>query len=87
MLDKAARSKIDPCLINVCLGVKKGAWVNFRSCDSGSERKLVVRFSTRVYERIAYFSLPWSKYWFNLQTVSENKFCFGLKKVVGWILF
>ena len=26
------------------------------------------------------FSLLWSKYWFNLQTVSEKKISFGLKK-------
>ena len=44
-------------------------------------------FSTGVYESKILFSLPFSKYCSNLQTVSEKKFSFGLKKSVGVIIF
>ena len=32
-------------------------------------------------------SLPFGKHWSNLQTVSELKLCFGLRKCVGVIIF
>ena len=63
----------------VCAVYRANGFVNFRACVSGRERKLVLRLSTGVYERTANFSLPWSKYWLNLQTVSVNKFYFDLK--------
>ena len=44
-------------------------------------------FSTGVYERKILFSLPFCKYCSKLQTVSEKKLCFGLKKIVGGIIF
>ena len=33
------------------------------------------------------FSIPFCKYWSNIQTVSKTKFSFGLKKIVGGIIF
>ena len=51
-----------------------------QSCGSQNKQKLVLCFSTGVYESNILFSLPFCKYCFKVQTVSESKFCFGPQK-------
>ena len=43
----------------------------FQSCGRHGERKLVLRFSTVVYESDTLFTLVCNKYWSYLQIVSE----------------
>ena len=53
---------------------------------SHCERKLVVLSGIEAYETSPDFFLLRGKYWFNLQTVSEKKFSFDLKSIVGGII-
>ena len=52
-----------------------------------SEVGSTVRYGIEPNERKPDFSLPFGKYWSKLQTVSEQKLCFGLKKIVRVIIF
>ena len=44
---------------------------HFWSCTANRERILVLRYSTAAYESNVFISLPFGKYWTNLQKVSE----------------
>ena len=59
----------------------------FQSCGTDHDPKLVLQYSIDCYGRTPVFSLPFGKYRFNLQTVRETKFSFGLKNIVEGILF
>ena len=61
---------------NIGMIYRANGFAVFRSCGCRSERKLVLRFSTGVYESDTLFTLMCIKYWSYQQTVSEKKFCF-----------
>ena len=73
--------KPQACLTNGCY---PGCHTRWRGLEF---HLLVLRSSTAVYERKMFMSLPFGKYWSNVQTVSETNFSFGLTKIVGVISF
>ena len=73
-----------------CHLYRANGFAEFRSCGTYHERKLVLRnlrFSIDPYGRTPDFSLPFGKYWSNLHTVSEKKFCLDPKMSVGGAFF